>query len=99
MSWSSPYVIFRHSAQNVFVEVHKAEEIKDAKYWLAYIAKPGDVLCRTPLHPKHTRSSDQPEYWSHKSAKGVVSDERLWRQGLTKEGITPQFEPAPQAKA
>ncbi|WKZ56146.1 MAG: hypothetical protein QY326_05245 [Bdellovibrionota bacterium] len=91
MSWTTQYVIFRLAEDKTFTQVHSEDDLKKAKYWLGYIGKPGDVLCRTPLHPKHSRQSDQPEYWSHKTSKGVVSDERLWRMNLSKDGIEAVF--------
>lgn len=72
MEWKSPFVIYRVSGDGKIEEVYHAADIKKAKYWLTYIAKPGDVLCKTPIHPKHTKASAKPEYWSHKEASGKI---------------------------
>lgn len=85
MNWKSPFAVYRISPEGKIEQVHIAQDLKSAKYWLTYIAQPGDVLCKTPAHPKHTKSSSQPEYWSHKESSGSpTTSEEQWRQ-LAKE--------------
>lgn len=92
MAWSSPFIIYRISPEGKLTEVFRCEDIKKAKYWLSYIAEPGDVLCKTPAHPKHSKASNSAEYWSHKVHSGnAVSDERLWQKFLTKKGCNIVF--------
>lgn len=79
MNWSNPFAIFRVSAEGKLEIVHVAKDLKSAKYWLTYIAAPGDVLCKTPAHPKHSGASQKPEYWSHKESGGVPgNNETKW---------------------
>ena len=88
MAWKSPFIVYRISSDGQLQEVYRATDLKDAKYWLTYIAEPADVLCRTPAHPRHEDSA--PKYWSHKSASGKAnSDESEWRymiQGVSEKG-------------
>lgn len=81
MNWTAPFAIYRVSPQGEIIQVHVAADIKAAKYWLTYIAQPGDVLCKTPAHPKHSKSSLKPEYWAHKEVSGssTISEERWVR--------------------
>ncbi len=81
MSWTTPFVILRINDQGQLYEVAKAEDIKKAKYWLTYIAQEFDLLCKTPLHPKHTQKSQIPEYWGHKSHGGSTEiNEVAWKE-------------------
>lgn len=81
MDWNVNYVIYRVSLDGKLQELFQADSLKDAKYWLTYIAEPGDVLCRTPLHPKHSKKDNSPEYWSHKPLKGrVATDHEEWKK-------------------
>jgi len=92
MSWTSPFIIYRITVDAKVEEVFRCEDLKKAKYWLAYIAEPGDVLCKTPAHPKHSKTSNAPEYWSHKEKSGSsVSNEREWRAALVKKGCAVAF--------
>jgi hypothetical protein len=84
MDWTSPFIVYRLTAEGRLEEVFHAEDLKKAKYWLTYIARPGDVLCKTPVHPKHTKSSKKAEYWSHKEASGQPSaNEAAWKKMIT----------------
>jgi hypothetical protein len=69
MDWQTPFVVYRfkqeEGATEVF-EVYHASDFKDAKRWVSYIGLPWDVLCKTPLHPKHSKASPAPEYFAHK---------------------------------
>lgn len=79
MDWNVPFVIYRINAAGQVEEVFQGHDLKSAKYWLTYIALPGDVLCKTPLHPKHSRTTGAPEYWSHKdNGRDPVMNEKDW---------------------
>jgi hypothetical protein len=92
MSWNTPYIIYRITADGKLEEVFRCEDIKKAKYWLTYIAEPGDVLCKTPAHPKHSKVTMCPEYWSHKVKNvGPVSNERDWKNRLAEQGTIVTF--------
>lgn len=81
MDWKVPFVIYRITSDGKLEEVFFAEDFKAATYWLSYIAQPGDVLCKTPLHRKHSHNSQKAEYWSHKGpGRDILSDEDDWRQ-------------------
>ena len=75
MEWTVPFVIFRSKEAGKFEEVFQTSDFKKAKYWLTYIAEVGDVLCRTPTHPKYCGSVPTPEYWSHKVGAGAVESD------------------------
>lgn len=80
MQWLTPFIIYRIDQSGKLVPVYSASDLKQAKYWLTYIAQPGDVLCKTPAHPKHSKASETPEYWSHKEKSGMpASDEQAWK--------------------
>jgi hypothetical protein len=84
MNWSSPFIVYRVSADGKLQEVFHAQDLKKAKYWLTYIAHPGDVLCQTPAHPKNP--GDEPKYWSHKHQSGTSSsDQKNWEQFAKKQ--------------
>ena len=72
MDWKSIYIVYRISENSDLLEVFHSDDIKKAKYWLQYIAQPGDVLTRTPLHPKHSKTNLTAEYWSHKEKSGKL---------------------------
>ena len=92
MAWKSPFIIYRVSSAGALTEVFRCDDLKKAKYWLSYIAEPGDVLCKTPAHPKHSKSSNSAEYWSHKVQSGnAVSDEKLWQKFVTEKGCPSAF--------
>ena len=81
MSWNRPFVIYRITAEGKLESVYVCDDIKQAKYWLNYIAQPGDVLCRTPAHPKHSKGSNRPEYCCHKEQSGSsATEESRWRE-------------------
>ena len=87
MEWTSSFIIYRVLPDAKVEEVYHANDLKTAKYWLTYIAQPGDVLCKTPIHPKHSKGSKRPEYWCHKETSGTASSEETrWRKYI--EGIT-----------
>lgn len=93
MEWSTPFVVYR-LISGTLQEVFHPQELKKANYWMKYIALPWDVLCRTPIHPKHSTHQGSPEYVSHKSNNSqVTSVEKEWRGYLTSNncnGALPQ---------
>ena len=92
MDWNVPFVIFRVAEDGKIEEVFHAADLKMAKYWLTYIAQPGDVLCKTPLHPKHSKSGKSPEYWSHKESSGSpTQNESGWREHAEKKSFSGRF--------
>jgi hypothetical protein len=98
MDWKVPFVVYRITAEGKLEEVFFAEDFKSASYWLSYIAQPGDVLCKTPLHRKHSHSSAKAEYWSHKGvARELITDEQTWKQWSTQKRCAEDF-PAEQEK-
>lgn len=92
MEWKSPYIVYRINADKALEEVFWAKDIKTAKYWLTYIAQPGDVLCKTPIHPAHSHANPTPEYWSHKESSGTpCTNEYAWRKYAQKKVGDVQF--------
>ncbi len=81
MDWNVPFIIYRVTDDGKIQEVFHASDLKAAKYWLTYIAEQGDVLCKTPLHPKHSHAGSQPEYWSHKAdGRDPITNEADWKK-------------------
>lgn len=92
MDWKSVYIVYRITANSELLEVFHCDDIKKAKYWLQYIAQPGDVLTRTPIHPKHSKATKRPEYWSHKETSGQpCSQEQKWNAFTKKINFTLPF--------
>ena len=80
MSWNKPYIIIRIAADGSVTKVHEAEKMKDARYWLTYIALPGDAIFQTPAHPKH-EGGEKILYLAHLISRGSVGyDETSWRK-------------------
>ncbi len=92
MSWTTPYVIYRLNPDGVAEIVASPEDVAKAKYWLQYIAEPLDVLCKTPIHPKHSKKSVLPEYWAHKEPSGkFLYIEATWRKAWEGLGWDKKF--------
>ena len=92
MEWKVPFVVYRIIDDGKLEEVFFAEDFKSATYWLTYIAQRGDVLCKTPLHKKHSKCSTKAEYWSHKdSARDPVSDEEHWKKLVADKHFSGDF--------
>ena len=78
MAWDKPYIVIRADESGGATIVHSAANIKDARYWLQYIAQAGDALFQTPAHPKCT-GQDKPSYYAHLIARGKIAhDEQQW---------------------
>ena len=89
MSWSTPFVIYRFTADARVEEVFSASDIQKVKYWLTYIAQPGDLLCRTPIHPKHSKGTSTPEYYGHKEDSGKPSwSKEEWEKFIASKMLT-----------
>ena len=71
MDWKVPYIIIRVGSDGSVCMVHSTEKIKDARYWLSYIAQPGDAIFETPAHPKH-EDGDVLSYKAHLVTRGNV---------------------------
>lgn len=91
MAWKSPFVVYRFSTEKKVTEIFQCDDLQKAKYWIKYIAEPGDVLCRTPLSNKHSKKSECAEYWCHKEQSGSPeTNESQWREKL--KSSWPDFE-------
>lgn len=92
MDWTVPFVIYRITQDGKLEEVFLAEDFKAASYWLSYIAQPGDVLCKTPLHRKHSHQSPKPEYWSHKGqGRDLITDPDAFKKVLESKKCSVEF--------
>lgn len=90
MEWESPFIIYRMEDDGAICEVFHTHELKKAKYWLTYIAHIGDVLARTPAHPRHKDS--KPSYFSHKACSGnACSQQFKWKQQIEQKKLTFEF--------
>lgn len=98
MDWKVPFVVYRINNEGKLEEVFHAQDFKAASYWLSYIAQPGDVLCKTPLHKKHSHKNQSAEYWSHKGdGRDLITDEGSWKQIASQSKCTEEF-PSEQVK-
>lgn len=85
MSWKSPYIIVRVT-DGVATVIHEAALVKDARYYLQYIAQPGDALFQTAAHPKYSGSGG-PTYQGHLLKRGNIQhDEAAWLALILKKG-------------
>ena len=92
MDWQTPFIIYRITEDGKWQEVYYAADMQKAKYWLTYIAQPGDVLCRTPSHPKHSKQSKSPEYWCHKETSGTPSSTKdTWLKLIREKNASEQL--------
>lgn len=81
MEWKTPFIVYRINASGKLEEVFHCHDLKKAKYWLSYIAQVGDVLCRTPMHPKHSKQTKTAEYFQHKEESGkALAAKDLWEK-------------------
>lgn len=100
MEWTSPFVIYRITSDGKLLPVYEAKDLKQAKYWLTYIAQPGDVLCKTPIHPKHSKQSSKPEYWAHKETSATpCSKETAWKTFAVAKNFSMTFPESPDDPA
>lgn len=98
MEWKVPFIVYRITPDGKLEEVFHAADFKAASYWLSYIAEPGDVLCRTPLHQKHSHKTNKAEYWSHKGdGRELVSSQDAFKAIMTEKHFEGEF-PEEQCK-
>ena len=89
MEWTEPFAIFRIDETSMLTGVYDAPDVKKAKYILTYVAEPGDVLCRTPAHPKN--ESETPSYYCHKQDSGtIITDKEGWLEMLKAKNCSPE---------
>jgi hypothetical protein len=92
MEWKTPFVVYRITTEGKLEQVFVAEDFQAASYWLTYIAQPGDVLCKTPLHKRHSQKTPCAEYWSHKGPdRSPVTDEERWKKLAAKRNFAGVF--------
>jgi hypothetical protein len=83
MAWENAYILIRVDENLQARVVHSANTLKDARYWLQYIAEPGDALFTTPVHPKYS-GDGKPAYMSHLLARGKIEyAEEKWKAQVT----------------
>ncbi len=91
MAWNTAYIIIRLDQNGVANIVHQADAIKDARYWLQYIALPGDAIFATSAHPKFTTAAN-PVYQAHLLSRGKIEySEMNWKKMVKKEGAEIAF--------
>ena len=74
------YITVRVSPDGLAEVIYQADTIKDARYWLSYIAIPGDALFTTPSHPKYA-GDGTPIYMSHLVSRGKTEhDIAAWKK-------------------
>lgn len=79
MAFRNPYVIVRLEEGGQVKLVKASHSLKDVKYWLNYIAEPGDAIFLTPAHPKYDGGTGVPTYNSHLVKRGQVEyDKGKW---------------------
>jgi hypothetical protein len=77
---SKPYIIVRISDEGSAAVVYETDTIKSARYWLNYIALPGDAIFITSAHPKYN-GSGKPTYQMHLVGRGKLGhEESEWRK-------------------
>jgi len=79
MEWQSAYILVRPDSNGSVQVVHKAEKLKDARYWLQYIAHAGDAVFITPKNAQY-KGTGEPTYMSHLIARGKIDyNEKQWK--------------------
>ena len=82
MSWKTSYILVRPSGEAQVSIVHSADKLKDARYWLQYIAQSGDAIFTTPIHAQYKGSGD-PTYMCHLIARGKMDyNEAQWKSNF-----------------
>ena len=100
MSWTDTFVMYRPTPQGGLTAVFQTSDFKKAQYWMKFIAQVGDVCCRTPTHPKHTKGTQLAEYWCHKEASGApATSEDAWKTIAQSLKCEPEFPPAERSQA
>ena len=82
MNVKDQYIVIRVNNQGTVSVVHSSNSLKDARYWLTYIALNNDALMQTPSHPKYT-GSGAPTYVAHLIKRGKIGyDEAMWKKSI-----------------
>lgn len=80
MEWKNAFLVARPSGTGEVTVVYEANSFKDARYWLSFIAEPGDALFSTPKHARYSGNGD-PTYMSHLVQRGKTDQsEGSWKQ-------------------
>lgn len=80
MDWKTPLIIVRPQADGKVLVVNESASLKDARYWLNYIAEPFDALFLTPLNAKYVGSGD-PIYSCHLISRAKTEyNENAWKE-------------------
>lgn len=91
MDWSCPYILVRPESDGTLQVVYHAEKLKDARYWLQYIAHAGDAVFITSKNAQYKGSGD-PTYMSHLVARGKIDyNEKQWKGQVFGEKETSQL--------
>lgn len=108
MEWHTPYILVRPEANGTLRVVHNAEKLKDARYWLQYIAHAGDAVFITSKNTQY-KGDGNPTYMSHLVDRGKIDyNEQQWKgqvfpetDSLTFQFVRPTNEarPAPASRA
>ncbi len=89
--WTTPFIILHTHEDGECKLVHEAETLKDAKYYLSYIAEPGDAIFGTPIHPQHN-CGNRLQYKAHTIVrKEITYNEQQWLQFNTKNNCPPKL--------
>lgn len=84
MSWDTSYILVRPAGDAKLNIVHKADKLKDARYWLQYIAQSGDAIFTTPIHNQYKGDGD-PIYMCHLVQRGKMDyNENQWKNSHLK---------------
>ncbi|MCC6952928.1 MAG: hypothetical protein IT290_02300 [Deltaproteobacteria bacterium] len=97
MNWETPWVVLRVKESGQASVVYACKTVKEGKYWLQYIAQPGDAMFQTPLHPK-CAGTTEPTYFAHLIARGDIGHDRgSWEQSVLKGAglVVESAHPAP----
>ena len=81
MEWKNAYVLVRPERNGTLNVVHTAEQLKDARYWLQYIAEPGDAIFVTPTNPQYKGKNGEPTFMSYLVSRGKLDhSEPAWKR-------------------
>lgn len=78
MNITASYIIVRYAEQNRLEIIKQSEKLKNARYFLQYMAKSGDAIFITNKHNLYKGSGD-PTYMCHVSYPGKIEfNEKQW---------------------
>ena len=91
MDWLCPYILVRPEPDGTLQVVYHAEKLKDARYWLQYIAHAGDAVFITSKNAQYKGNGD-PTYMSHLVSRGKIDyNEKQWKGQVFGETETLQL--------